>query len=436
MRVLFVTWEFPPLIAGGLGTACYGMVRALLRAGVEVDLILPTIQETVFPMREEEDVDTLPVRVLEESPEVRTLIETHTETKARLEYLGLSARPETYLTPGFIMGGFWRRYEWTETITRARLLQTLAENLIGGENIFQKVQELTVRAASLAEKLEFDVIHAHDWLTFPAGLVLRQLSGKPLVAHIHATEFDRAGGAGDERVHKIEYASLSQADLILAVSRYTAEMVAGRYRIDSDKISVVHNAHSIEAEEKLSEERIFKGPLILFLGRITLQKGPDYFLEVATRVLKAHPEARFVMAGTGDMMSRVMHRSAAARLGPKFLFTDFLNRRQVDQVLKASDIFIMPSVSEPFGIVPLEAMAHGAASVISKQSGVAEVLENVIKVDFWDIDEMVRVVNRLIENPEERLALAKAGHDEVLEIKWDEAAHKIRHAYTKVIDEG
>ncbi len=264
------------------------------------------------------------------------------------------------------------------------------------------------------------------------GLVLRELTGKPLVAHIHATEFDRTGGVGDERIHKLEYAGLSGADLIISVSRYTARMVTDRYRISADKIRIVHNAHSIAAKSGI-KQRIFRGPLVLFLGRITLQKGPDYFLEVAKKVLAAYPETRFVMAGAGDMMTGVLHKSAAARLGPHFLFTDFLNRRQVDQVLRAADIFIMPSVSEPFGIVPLEAMAHGAAAIISKQSGVAEVLENVYKIDFWDVDMMAGVVMELIEDPEKRKALGRAGREEVLSIQWDEAAEKIRNAYREVL---
>jgi len=433
VKILFITWEFPPLIAGGLGTACYGMAQALLRTGLALDLVLPTLEEAYFPLREPEDVDRLPVALLKPDRRLERQLTETIESGQRMEALGLSPYPETYLTPGFSFGQFWRSIPWSRSVRRELVLETIQENLLGPGDLFRKVQELTAKSIRLFRKLDFDLIHVHDWLTFPAGVVLKKLTGKPLVAHVHATEFDRAGGQGNERIHRIEYAGLSQADLIIAVSRYTSEMIIDRYQISSERLRVVHNAHTFESGAA-KRRRIFKGPLILFLGRITIQKGPDYFLEVAQRVLKQHPEARFVMAGAGDMMSRLLHRSAAQRMGPRFLFTEFLNRRQVDQILSAADIFIMPSVSEPFGIVPLEAMAHGTAAVISKQSGVAEVLESALKIDFWDVDQMVRTVTDLIENPEKRRALAEAGRKEVLAIKWDEAADKIRQIYRELVN--
>lgn len=431
MRILFITWEFPPLISGGLGTACYGMAQALLRTGLALDLVLPTLEEAYFPLREPEDADRLPVALLEPDRYLERRLTETTESGERMEALGLSPYPETYLTPGFSFGRFWSSIPWSRTVSREVVLQTIQASLAGPGDLFSKVQELTAKSIRLYRKLDFDLIHVHDWLTFPAGVVLKKLTGKPLVAHVHATEFDRAGGAGNERIHRIEHAGLSQADLIITVSRYTSEMIVDRYQISSERLRVVHNAHTFDSGPTESR-RIFKGPLILFLGRITIQKGPDYFLEVARLVLKKHPEARFVMAGAGDMMTRLLHRSAAQRMGPRFLFTDFLNRRQVDQILSAADIFIMPSVSEPFGIVPLEAMAHGTAAIISKQSGVAEVLVNALKIDFWDLDQMAGAVNELIENPGRRLALAQAGREEVLAIKWDEAAQSIRQIYREL----
>ena len=432
MRVLFITWEFPPLISGGLGTACHGMVQGLLRTGVEVNLVLPTQKEAYFPLREPEDADNPAIHLIYPEPELETAIEETVEIKERMELLGLAARPESYLTPGFSFQGFWRSVPEEVRTRKEIMFSSLQKNLLGESDLFRKVQELTAKAAVLAREMEFDVIHVHDWLTFPIGLVLKEMTGKPLVAHIHATEFDRTGGVGDERIHKIEYAGLTGADLIISVSRYTAQMVVDRYAVPADKIRVVHNAHSMAMKSGI-KQRIFRGPLVLFLGRITLQKGPDYFLDVARKVLAAHPETRFVMAGAGDMMTGVLHKSAAARLGPHFLFTDFLNRRQVDQVLRAADIFIMPSVSEPFGIVPLEAMAHGAAAIISKQSGVAEVLDNVYKIDFWDVDRMAEVVVELLEDPEKRKALGEAGREEVIAIRWDEAAEKIRNTYRELL---
>jgi glycosyltransferase involved in cell wall biosynthesis len=203
------------------------------------------------------------------------------------------------------------------------------------------------------------------------------------VVHIHATEFDRAGGPGDERVHKIEHAGMTYADKVIAVSKYTAQMIMSRYRIDTGKIRIIHNAFSLPVDTVLTQERIFKGPTVLFLGRVTLQKGPDYFLDVADRVLKVHPEARFIIAGTGDMSRHLLRKSAAMRLKNRFLFTGFLNRKQVESILRAADIYVLPSVSEPFGISPLEAMAFGITSIISKQSGVAEVVNHAFKIDYW-----------------------------------------------------
>ncbi len=433
MRVLFLTWEFPPLISGGLGTACYGMVRSLLGRGVEIDLVLPAREEVYFKLRSPRDADELPVSFLSASAAAKE-VERTAELIERLELVGVSAIPETYLSPAASHQALWTELARTSSAGRAKVFARIERQLLGGERLFRKVQEMADRVQLVADRLDFDLIHAHDWLTYPAGLALAELSGKPLVAHIHATEFDRAGGVGDERIHQIEYAGLSAADTVIAVSRYTAEMVINRYRIWPAKMRVVHNAFDLPPVRLADKRRIFKHPLVLYLGRITVQKGPDYFLEVARRVLKRHPKTQFVMAGAGDMMRSILHRSASMRLRQRFLFTDFLNRRQVEEILKAADIFIMPSVSEPFGIVPLEAMAHGAAAIISKQSGVAEVLTNVHKVDFWDVDQMVDLVCRLIEDPEERLALARAGQEEVSRIQWDEAAEKIEAVYAETLE--
>ncbi|HQP27373.1 MAG TPA: glycosyltransferase family 4 protein, partial [Candidatus Syntrophosphaera sp.] len=281
----------------------------------------------------------------------------------------------------------------------------------------------------------YNLIHAHDWLTYPSGILAKKISKKPLVVHIHATEFDRAGGPGDERVHKIEHAGMMYADKVIAVSQYTAQMIMSRYRIDTAKIRIVHNAFTLSEESVTSKKRIFKGPTVLFLGRITLQKGPDYFLEVAARVLKVHPEARFIMAGSGDMGRKLLRDSASRKLQNRFLFTGFLNRAQVEDILRASDIYMMPSISEPFGISPLEAMAFGLTSIISKQSGVAEVVNHAFKIDYWDVELMANTVNHLIENPDKCSKMGMDGMREVNQIHWKEAAEKIRLVYSSTLAE-
>ncbi|HOA29556.1 MAG TPA: glycosyltransferase [Candidatus Cloacimonadota bacterium] len=440
MKILMFTWEFPPLISGGLGMACYGMIKALLGQGIKIDLVLPTKEFVYFPMREPEDADTLPV-VFVDAEKQRTFSHvTFNTLQERMEYIGISEQPESYFQLADIKRdslALKKEYWLSETVSLEEkdLWQEMTTNLIGEEDLIRKVQEYTLRAEKLAKTLDYDIIHAHDWLCYPAGMLARKIAKKPLIVHIHATEFDRAGGPGDERIHKIEHAGMTYADKVIAVSQYTAQMIMSRYRIDTAKIRIVHNAFSVPDDAVIAKQRIFGGPVILFLGRITLQKGPDYFLEMAQRVLAIHPEARFIMAGTGDMSRKLLRRSASLKLKNRFLFTGFLNRKQVERVLRASDIYVLPSVSEPFGISPLEAMAFGITSIISKQSGVAEVVNHAFKIDFWDTDLWVETINHLIENPEKCVKIGIDGMHEVNRIQWDEAAEKIRLLYSNTLAE-
>lgn len=440
MKILMFTWEFPPLISGGLGMACYGMIKALLGQGIKIDLVLPTKEFVYFPMREPEDADTLPV-VFVDAEKQRTFSHvTFNTLQERMEYIGISEQPESYFQLADIKRdslALKKEYWLSETVSLEEkdLWQEMTTNLIGEEDLIRKVQEYTLRAEKLAKTLDYDIIHAHDWLCYPAGMLARKIAKKPLIVHIHATEFDRAGGPGDERIHKIEHAGMTYADKVIAVSQYTAQMIMSRYRIDTAKIRIVHNAFSVPDDAVIAKQRIFGGPVILFLGRITLQKGPDYFLEMAQRVLAIHPEARFIMAGTGDMSRKLLRRSASLKLKNRFLFTGFLNRKQVERVLRASDIYVLPSVSEPFGISPLEAMAFGITSIISKQSGVAEVVNHAFKIDFWDTDLWVETINHLIENPDKCVKIGIDGMHEVNRIQWDEAAEKIRLLYSNTLAE-
>ena len=431
------SWEFPPLIAGGLAMACYGMVKSLLQQGVEVDLVLPTKEMLYFPLRKPDDVDALPMIFIEPTSQVEFRFKTFDTLQKRLEYVGMTYSPETYLTPSDIT--FWSTVlkeslsQHTEfTSVEERVMYNLTHYLVGEEDIFKKVQEMTSRAIKFAKLLKFDLIHAHDWLCYPAGIIAKKLSGKPLATHIHATEFDRAGGWGNGRIHHIEYSGLAYADLVIPVSKYTANMVISQYHVDSGKIRILYNAYVVENIPK-KKTRLFKSPTILFLGRITLQKGPDYFLEMAKRVLAKNTNARFIMAGSGDMARKILHKSAAFKLKNKFVFAGFLNRNQVEDILNSADIFVMPSVSEPFGIVPLEAMAYGAAAVISKQSGVSEVIHNAYKVDFWDVQKMADMINHLVENPDECQRLGQAGKEEVNRIGWDEVAKKLVEIYHELM---
>ena len=412
--------------------ACYGLVRSLLDLGVEVDMVLPTREEVYFPLRKASDTDRLPIHFFHrdwkevwETQEIDNLI-------SRLRHVGVSETPEAYLSPSFRFESFLDLFLSRSSERRMWEMGFVENYLRGEENIFRKVQEFTERIVRVSPMLQGDLVHVHDWLTYPAGIFLKQLTGKPLIAHIHATEFDRAGGPGDERIHNIEYAGLSAADRVIAVSKYTAQIVVDRYRIDPQKIQIVHNAHSIRPDTA-ERKKLFKDPVVLFMGRVTLQKGPDYFLEVAARVLKKYPKVRFIMAGAGDMFRRIVHSSAGRRLKDRFLFSGFLDRKQVESILSRADIFVMPSVSEPFGIVPLEAMAHGVATIVSKQSGVSEVIKNAYPIDFWDVEKMTETLLFLLENPEERAKIAQAGREEVLAIQWKNSAELVKALYKELL---
>ncbi len=444
MRILMYTWEFPPLIAGGLGMACYGMVKALLKQNVEIDLIIPTREAVYFPMRTPEDADTLPVVFLDEKKQEEYYTTTFEDDNQRFKYIGITEAPETYkqveeISESIRLAVEEQTDEDEEKIDREPgyedIWDNIAHHLMGSDEIFKRVQEYTLRAERYAKILQYDAIHSHDWLCYPAGMIARKISGKPLVSHIHATEFDRAGGPGNPNVHNIEFTGMTYADYVIAVSQYTAEMIISRYRIDTGKIRIVHNAYIVDDNIQKCEKRLFHGTTILFLGRITLQKGPEFFLDVAKSVLEKHPDARFIMAGSGDMARKIIQRSAALKMRNRFLFTGFLNRKEVDDILKMSDIYMLPSISEPFGIAPLEAMAYGVTAVISKQSGVSEVVENAYKIDFWDVPRMVKVINDLIEHPAKRRKIGIAGMQEVNQIQWDDAATKIKAVYQEAIDE-
>ncbi|MBR4037889.1 MAG: glycosyltransferase family 4 protein, partial [Tidjanibacter sp.] len=302
-----------------------------------------------------------------------------------------------------------------------------------GANLMEEVARYATVAAQVARDLEgqFDVIHAHDWLTYYAGMAAKRVSGKPLVVHIHATEYDRSGESVNPQVHAIELAGMSAADMVMAVSHLTRNIVINRYGIDPSKVVTVHNAVRFAEGQEIEVERGVKDKVVTFLGRITYQKGPDYFVEAAAKVLKRTKNVRFVMAGSGDMMNHVIRRVAKLGIADKFHFTGFLRGDDVKKMFAMSDVYIMPSVSEPFGISPLEAMKSNVPTIISKQSGVAEVLDYAIKVDYWDIDAMADAIYGLVTYPALAHIFAEKGLQEVNAMKWDKAAGEVLDVYEK-----
>jgi glycogen(starch) synthase len=427
MRTLTLTWEFPPLLTGGLGMACYGIVKGLLNLDIEVDLIIPAGEEVYFRLRKEEDADSLPLGFVDSEKKKRY------KTKATVkEIIG---QAEKYITPYYTTGRrTWKKIvsqELIEYIEKVDPLRFLVEKFADDHALLHQVRNFTTMAVNVAKRLNFDVIHAHDWLAYTAGILLKRISGKPLIAHVHATEFDRAGGPGDRRIHDVEYIGLQLADKVITVSAYTANMIIDRYKVDANKVRIVHNAFTVSHEQK-ARARIFREPTVLFMGRMTIQKGPYYFLEVAKKVLQQEKNVRFIMTGSGDMEREVLHKEASLGLGTRFLFEGFLKRDKAEKLLAAADIFIMPSISEPFGIVPLEAMSHGAVAIVSKQSGVAEVIKNAYKVDFWDIDRIAAIILDLIKNPDKIKEISRKSMEEVAKLQWEEAAGKIKDVYKEV----
>ena len=305
-----------------------------------------------------------------------------------------------------------------------------------GANLMEEVARYAIVAAQVAKNLEgqFDVIHAHDWLTYFAGIAAKRVSGKPLVVHMHATEFDRSGENINTQTYAIERAGMHAADMVIAVSNLTRNIVINRYGVPAEKVVAVHNAVRFAEKEKPLPERGVDDKIVTFLGRITFQKGPDYFVEAAAKVLKRVPNVRFVMAGSGDMMNHVIRRVAALGIADRFHFTGFLRGDDVQKMFQLSDVYVMPSVSEPFGISPLEAMRSNVPVIISKQSGVAEVLDYAVKVDYWDVDAMADAIYGLITYPALAKMFSERGMAEVTGLKWNNAAAKIKAVYEQAIE--
>ena len=425
-------WEFPPHIAGGLGTACYGMTRGLARNGVEVVFVMPRAygdeDQRFVRVVNASDVETIGTRDHEFSEELLEKVSFIHIDSNMLPYIS----PEEYAAyhDEFVRSG--RTHEWTD-VWKQRY--TFSGKY--GANLMEEVARYGMVAAQVAKDLEgqFDVIHAHDWLTYFAGIAAKRVSGKPLVVHMHATEFDRSGENINRRVYAIEKAGMQAADRVIAVSELTRRIVIGKYGILADKVVTVHNAVRFGESEEAAPERAVKDKVVTFLGRITYQKGPDYFVEAAAKVLQRVSDVRFVMAGSGDLMNHVVRRVAQLGIADRFHFTGFLKGGEVQRMFRLSDVYVMPSVSEPFGISPLEAMRSGVPVIISRQSGVAEVLDYAIKVNYWDVDALADAIYGLLTYPALGRMFASKGLEEVTGLKWTNAAAKIKTVYETVVAE-
>ena len=410
-------WEFPPHILGGLGTASYGLTKGMYDNGdMDITFVIPK------PWGDEErsfarivGANCVPVAWRDVS---------YDYVQSRI---GNVMDPQLYFDlRSHIYADF--NYMGTNDLGCIEFSGRYPDNLL------EEINNYSIMAGVIARTVDFDVIHSHDWLTYPAGIHAKQVTGKPLVIHVHATDFDRSRGNVNPTVFAIEKDGMNNADHIITVSNLTRQTVIEKYGINPDKVTTVHNA-----VEPLSEEirsiKMQKGKdkVVTFLGRITMQKGPEYFVEAASRVLAKTHNVRFVMAGSGDMMEKMIRLAADRDIADRFHFTGFLKGRQVYEMLAASDVYIMPSVSEPFGISPLEAMQMGVPSIISKQSGCAEILENVIKVDYWDINALADSIYAIIKYPALYNHLRDKGLAEIDTIQWKKAGAKVIDIYHKVI---
>ena len=428
MRVLMFGWEFPPHIAGGLGTACEGIVKGLAHNGVETLFVMPNASG---------DEDQSATTILNASDvAVQNVSSTVEEFINKVKFMYVDSNIVPYVDPD----------EYFEAIEKMRK-EGLTQTTVGfgqkfkfsgkyGANLMEEVSRYAQVGGTIAMQHvdEFDVIHAHDWLTYLAGIAAKELTGKPLVVHVHATSYDRGDEKHiDTRVLDIETRGMMAADRVVTVSDLTRNIVINKYGIDPAKVVTVHNAVDFSGRENIEVERGVKDKVVTFLGRITFQKGPEYFIDAAAKVLKRTKNVRFVMAGSGDMMNRAIKQVARLGIADRFHFTGFLRGAEVQKMFALSDVYIMPSVSEPFGISPLEAMRTGVPSIISHQSGAAEVLKYALKVDFWDVDALADDIYALVSYPALTSFASKEGYDEVNELKWNGATAKLKKVYESLL---
>ena len=418
MKALMFGWEFPPHILGGLGTASYGLTKGMHKCGdMDITFVIPK------PWGDEEK-GFANIIGANNTPVVWRDVDWNTVENQ----IGNTMNPQTYYD---LRNNIYADFNYIHTNN----LGCIEFSGRYADNILEEINNYSIVAGVIARTVPCDVIHSHDWLTYPAGIHAKQITGKPLVIHVHATDFDRSRGNVNPDVFRIEKDGMNYADHIITVSNLTRQTVIEKYGISPDKVTTVHNAVEPMSEEIMAIEmpRNPKEKVVTFLGRITMQKGPEYFVEVAAQVLRKTNNVRFVMAGSGDMMNKMIRLAAERDIADKFQFTGFLRGKQVYEMLKSSDVYMMPSVSEPFGISPLEAMQVGVPSIISKQSGCAEILNNVVKTDYWDVDAMADAVYSIITYPAMYTHMKEEGIREVNEIKWEYAGQKVIDIYRKVM---
>lgn len=427
MKVLMFGWEFPPHISGGLGTACYGLTKGLHAVG-DVEILF------VVPKAHGDEDNSVAELIGANEISLGDKIRDFKAYLKKINFIEVESNLIPYTTPEEYEKLSNKNIDASKELILTRFGGKLDFSGGYGSNLFQEISNYSVIAGQIAKIYDFDVIHAHDWLTYPAGIAAKMVSGKPLVVHVHATDFDRSGGSVNPGVYDIERKGMHIADKVITVSNLTRNIVINNYGVNPNKVETVYNA--VEPTQTLEYIKAQKGindKIVTFLGRVTLQKGPEYFIEAAYKVLQKTSNVRFVMAGSGELLFRMIHRVAALRIGDRFHFTGFLKGDQVQEMFEMSDVYVMPSVSEPFGISPLEAMQSNVPVIISRQSGVSEILHNAIKIDFWDIEAMADAIYGIINYRGLSNYFRQYGKEEVENLKWDNAASKIKNIYKSLV---
>ncbi len=428
MKVLMLGWEFPPHSSGGLGTACQGLTKGLSHKGAAITFVLP--------------------KYYGPNPNYLNIVSTDSIELKNVKFKTVNSTLRPYQTPG----------TYQDEMKKILFMgKSSKQSAIYGNDLFDEVNRYSQRTRIIAQNEDFDIIHAHDWMTFKAGINAKKEKNVPLVVHVHATEFDRTGGHPNQYVYDIEREGMHHADSIIAVSNFTKQKIIENYGIAPSKVKVVHNAVEFNDDKSNSnsnDSRYLKSSTnpnhhankfnvgmteprdkkVLFLGRVTLQKGPDYFLYAAKKVLDVDPHVKFIVAGTGDMMPFMIEKAASLGISKDVLFAGFLSGEEVDRAYKMADLYVMPSVSEPFGITPLEAMRNSVPVLISKQSGVSEVLSNCLKVDFWDIDDTANKIIAALNYGSMHTMLKENGNDEVKKMSWDNSADKCIEVYNELLN--
>lgn len=455
MKVLMFGWEFPPHISGGLGTACFGLTESLTKSDTQILFVIPRTDKETNDERlsviSASNID-LP-RVITPNRNIKSVQEDGggecVQMIGNLEVISIKAELRPYTTQDVLSEAVslttWNyqfsESNFTNTIAHLKADQTLKEvkmrySFSGGygPNLHEEVAAYGLAGTEIARQNSFDIIHAHDWLTFTAGIAAKKISGKPLVVHVHATEFDRSGNNIDTKIFKLEQDGMNAADHVIAVSQWTKNIIVSRYSIPADKVLVVHNGARPVGQCCHKPLSIGKR-VITFLGRITYQKGPEYFVDAAAKVLLKYPDVHFVMAGSGDLLPKMIERVARLRIASQFHFTGFLHSEKVEQLLTGTTIYVMPSVSEPFGISPLEAVQAGVPVIISRQSGVAEVMQHVVKTDYWNIEVLADAMCNILKYQCLSKMLKSNSKHEISNITWERASTKIKTLYHELTAE-